>query len=310
MPVYPPYPKLFRNLTAALCVLIAVVTGWIAGARVQVPPHRWPDQATYAPADPLSDAAFMLTLRQRALIWEPADPAVPFAYQSLDDREHETGLLLYGTINPQMWASVPAQADAFHLVWIDTDNHLRSALVHTSGDTLRGPVNVLERAPGDITLVPASNGTARIFWRAADGTIMSLPLDSEGRPGRTTTHTPSHVQRFAVAADDDLNLHAIWLTAEKPGIWQIMTQRFDSTAAEDNPRLLYSFALPDHASIATLDLGLDRRYGYAILGTTHATQPDAEQITVITFPLVAPGETRITDLILPAALHIQESPHP
>lgn len=303
------FHSLTQKYLAVICVLIAVLTGWIAGARVQTPPRMWPDHTSLAPTNPLSDAAFLLTIRQRALIWEPANPAVPFAYRSLDAPGDETGLLLYGTIQPQSWATVPAQADSFHLVWSDADNHLRSALVHTSGETLRGPVDLLARAPGSIRVVSAANGAARVFWRTEDNTITSLPLDSEGRPGQVTAHTPRYVQHFAVAADNDFGLYAAWLTAESPGTWQIMTQHLDS-AAGSVPRLLHTFNLPHDASIASFELGLDRRYGYVILGTTRATQPDTEQVTVIAFPLTGTGETRITELALPAALRIEASPHP
>lgn len=301
--------SLTRRLPIIVCLLTAIFLGFGAAERVRRSgDYAWPDITIHGTTPVYSQAAFVLDPHLEALIWNPIDSDAPLTYQPLDGAD-PVELLPYTGLIPEIWQIVPARADTYHIIWLEPDNRLRSALVHRSGATLLGPVEHSPRIAGDITAVAGANGHALIFWlTATDQQIAYLELDSSGRPGPVITYAPRNIQHLAATASDDENVHLAWLTQPEPGTW---TVRYSSQMTQStlDSTVIHTLSLPPGTSLSTFTIGLDQTTGYLILGTNHAQQPDHEEVTYITFDLTNPAQARVMDLMIPASFPtIEDAP--
>ncbi len=127
------------RLHFVLCLLVAILMGVGAAARVEdSPAYTWPEIVDHGPAPALSDAALLSARGDRALLWPPLGDPAPLIYTSLGDSARTTNIISYDDVQPRRWEAVPA-GELYHLVWEETGGVLRSALIQTNGDTVRGP---------------------------------------------------------------------------------------------------------------------------------------------------------------------------
>ena len=291
----------FDFYTAGLAALLAVLVAAVAATRATDTIEYWPDVRDYGPARALHAPEFLADTQQAAIIWQPRVSDTPLVYQSVEKNSTPTGILPYSDLTPIRWQTVPAGVDVFHVIWLEQDARLRSALINTTGETIRGPITLTAQASHGFATVPISGGRALVLWiNDSAGQLASNVIDSDGRPGPTTTSLANRLYRFAVRMDQEEALHTAWLTPSAPHAWTIYYQASATTAPTlDVPEILHLLTLSAEEALLSFDMGLDHTHGYITWSVASTRQPDTERVYVLAFPLDQPTTNRVMELRLP-----------
>jgi len=285
-------PGLWITLVA---ILVAVTAANRASTRYYQWPHLEDQGETHAP----SATAFLETAQQQAFIWRPS--GMPLTYQPLGGVGIAVPIVHYPDVDPDQWKAIPAGPDTYHLIWLERDGRLRSALIDVSGQTLRGPVELATDARPDYVALPLPDGDSLALWIGTSrGQLTISRIDREGRPGPTYRPLSTPIERVAAALDQDSAIHLVWLVSSSPGSWAI---RYQVTSAVDfsidAPISLLTITLAPEESLTSLSIGLDRTHGYVFWSITATGQPDSEQVHVLAFPLNHPAHATASELHLP-----------
>lgn len=289
-----------------LCLLIAVAIGAAASTHVQnTASYAWPDIADHGPASAFSNATILSLHDDHVLIWHPLDNPAPLTFESLA-AARSIPIISYDDVHPHRWQAVYI-GEKYHLTWQETGGLLRSALIQTDGNTIRGPVELSTGIGNDVITLPAPNGHALVLWTTSNtnAQLASLILDPDGRPGPITIHPVHRVKHVDAVRDMEQRLHVAWLTSPTPDTYAIHYHHTaDETLTIDDATTLHTFPLVPDAAISSFALGLDHTFGYVVLGITSAVQPDKERIEIIAFPLRQPQTITHSVLELPATIQV------
>lgn len=298
------------RLSLVLCLLTTLIIGVAAAACMEESQsYAWPVIHVHGPAPALSDAALVNTSEDRALLWPPTGDPAPIVYTSLADSAYTTNIISYGNVHPRRWLAVPA-GEMYHLVWEETSGALRSALVHTNGDTVRGPVDLSAAIGSELVVLPTPGNQALVLWTTpgSEAQLASLVLDVDGRPGPITLHPVRRIQHLAAVRDTEQHVHLAWLTAPSPDTRAIQYHRTSGeTLAVENSTTLYTLQLDQDEAIRSFAFGLDHTFGYVVSGTVNAEQPGEEQIEIVAFPLAQPQTISHSKLVLPRTIRVAET---
>jgi hypothetical protein len=279
-------------------ILFPILTALAAGSRVADSRYQWPQVTDHGAVAPLDEPA--LLAQPLALIWRPVTSPAPLAYQPLDSGRMKIGILSYSDVNPRRWQAAPAELPTYHVMWLEQDNRLRSALVDITGETVRGPIDLASGIRPDFVTSSLSDGRLLVLWTSArTAEIGTLIIDSAGRPG-PIDHLPSErIAQVAAGLDRAGMVHLAWLTSPTPDNRAIYYRASSTNPVTiDAPTLLDTFTLAPSESITAFRLGLDDTHGYLFWGTTTAAQPDVERVRVLAFPLDSPADVTLSELVL------------
>jgi hypothetical protein len=294
-------PRITWKRPGLWIALISVLVAATAGNRASARNYEWPHIEDRGGTQALSAPAFLLTAQQRALIWRPSGSNTPLVFASLTGEGSAVPIVPYSDVEPGRWKAVPAGPDAYHLIWLERDGRLRSALIATGGQTLRGPIDLATDAQPDYEAVPLYDGGALVFWITAGESQLAMSrLDSEGRPGQTSRPMPTRIDRIAVGVDQNDDVHLVWLASASPNHWSLsyqVTSVANVNIGVSEP--LSSFVLSSEARVASLSFGLDQTHGYIFLSTVTVAQPETERVHALTFPLDQPADVTAGELELP-----------
>ncbi|MBN2304744.1 MAG: hypothetical protein JXQ72_09720 [Anaerolineae bacterium] len=284
-------------------LLVSLFAGLIAAALYLAddPQPQSPTATDQGATHGLQAPVFLLNGNHPALVWRPLDSSTPLSYQSLNPPEAVQGIIPYNDVNPRTWAAVPAGPDGYHLVWLEPDGRLRSALITVHGETVRGPIELASIARRDFTLLSLSGDRALLLWTSDPaGYLVSAVIDRAGRPGPISAPLTRRVDHMTAALDRNDTLHLVWLTRSAPGEWALNYQSGEASNPDrinlDNPHSLHTLALAPGENVTSFQIGLDETHGYAIWGITAAKQPDIERVVVLAFPLDNPANNAIHEL--------------
>lgn len=290
-----------RRLPDLLIVLLmAVVTGAVAGFRSPATAEAWPVLVDLGPAEPAAAAGFWFQDGLPLLVWQSQSSQAPFVLSLATGQERAWPLLAYDGLVPQEWRLVPRDSAA-HIVWRESDGRIRSALVDRAGNTVRGPVDISARSMALLAAVPLTQGRALLFWSTPPaGQIASTLLDHEGRPGPVISYGARQIRHLAVTSDASGRVHMALISPRIPGVWQISYV----LSAQPTPDLAQALAvgeltLPAQVAVRSLEIGLDRSHVYLVISTSDAARPDIERIEIVAFPPSDPGAATRTELLLP-----------
>jgi hypothetical protein len=286
-----------RHWVIGLIVLAILVAWWVA-MRAAETDYQWSQVDDLGPTMPLS--APSLLSPPLAVIRQTSVPGAPLIYQPLNTGR-SVPILSYPDVNPRQWQAAFARDDAYHVVWLEPDNRLRSALIAAHGETQRGPIMLAADVQPDFVTLTLADGRLLVVWIAArTGDLNALVIDAAGRPGPVSTPILGGVVRIAAALDHAERVHLAWLTAPAPAQWEMRYQVSGVyPVAIDTPITLHTFRLAPGESLTSFRMGLDNTHGYLFWGTTTAEQPDIERLQMLSFPLDASADVRVLDLVLP-----------
>lgn len=291
-------PKFPLILIGPICILVSIV----AGTRVSSDSGRWPSVQDWGAARALDQSSFVLATAYQAVIWHSPLSSAPLVYQALDQTtSSQVPLLPYPDVAPRRWAAAPAGPQSYHLVWLERDDRLRSALIQVDGTTLRGPIDLALSAQPDFVALSLPDNRLAVFWTSRSRNELSTVLiDQDGRPGPISTPAAEQARFIAAALDRDNTVHLVWLSSPEPRHWAIYYQA--AGVANFNistPTVLHQFALPPQETVTSLAVGLDQTHVYVFLSTTSAQQPEVEYIQMLVFPAGRPADQITIDLQLP-----------
>jgi hypothetical protein len=280
-------------------ILFPLLTALVVQTRVADVRYQWSQVHDLGTTYPLSEPA--LLAQPHALIERPVTSPAPLVYQSLDSAHTSTGILPYPDVNPRRWQVSPAERAAYHIIWLEQDNRLRSALVGTDGTTVRGPIDLAANIRPDFVTLPRADGSLLVLWindRTAE--IGAVIIDAAGRPGPINNLPSERIARIAASLDRADTVHLAWLISPTPDNWTIYYRASGpNPPVIDSPSVLYTFTLAPGESITAFELGLDDAYGYLFWSTTTADQPDIERVRTLVFPLDSSADVTLSDLTLP-----------
>jgi hypothetical protein len=280
-------------------LLFPILTALAAGSRTTDSLYQWAQITDHGAAAPLDEPA--LLTHPLALIGQPVTSPPPLAYQSLDSKRVTIGILSYSDVNPRRWQVAPADPFFYHIVWLEQDDRLRSALVSTTGETVRGPIDLVSGIRPDFVTLSLSDGQLFVLWtNARTAEIGTLIIDPAGRPGPIDNLPSERITRVAAGLDRAGTVHLAWLSSPTPDNWTIYYRASDTNPIIiDAPTLLHAFALTPGESIMAFKMGLDDTHGYLVWSTTTAAQPDVEHVRVLAFLLDSPADVTLSELALP-----------
>ncbi|HEX3052383.1 MAG TPA: hypothetical protein VHP83_17110 [Aggregatilineaceae bacterium] len=245
-----------------------------------------------------------------ALLWYSSGTLVyaPFNRPS-------TPIVAYPDVHPRAWQAVSAGTSAFHLVWLEENNQLRTALISENGTTQRGPIDLANGVQPAFTVLPFAQGSARLLWLdASSASVLTATLDPSGFPRSSSDPLLTQVAFVAAAADASQIAHLVWLVSPATNQWSLLYQ--PSNAADlvaDSPDTLLSFTLDAKETLTGLQIGLDSTHAYVLWSTVHTDQPDAERMFILTFPLDRSVSPTWSELNLPVKLlrwpHVASGQH-
>ncbi|MBN1565103.1 MAG: hypothetical protein JXA10_14760 [Anaerolineae bacterium] len=292
--------QLFFRYSIMWAAVMAVVVTLGLGFGVSLSSElRWPYVEKLGPTQALRAPAF-LPINDNTIIWQPSTADTPLIVQSIATRA-ASGLLPYPDVNPQRWLATPAEGDTFHVIWLEDDDRLRSALIAADGETQRGPITLAFSAGRDFSIAALADRGVLVVWRnPATHEATAQISDAAGRPLATSTVTLAHVDQIAVAADQAETLHFAWITTDSSGQHNIYYQ---STTRDqivlDATTPVHTLDLAPTASIIAFMLGLDETHVYLVWSQMTAAQPDHERVYTLTFPFNQPDEAQISEIFLP-----------
>ncbi len=273
-------------------IFFPALASLIAASRVKQDAELWTWPADLGPATALSEPALLAD--PPAVLWR-TDAAL--VYQTLDGSHAQQEILRYPDVHPRRWQVAPAERGRYHIVWLEDNNRLRSALISTDGETLRGPILLADAIRPDFVTVPAGESLIVVWINDHADEVNALAIDPAGRPGPITNIPVNRVSRVAAARDEANTLHLAWLTAPTPGTWAVHYQAVSATSLNMNsPITMQSLSLAPGESITGLEMSLDVSHGYILLGTSDAQTPDEEHVRVLSFPLGSPASVQFANL--------------
>lgn len=287
-----------RHVAMIGAIMFAIITGLIAWYAVN---HT--DQPAHHPlgeTSPGKTAAILPIEADTLIFWQPWDSPTPIMAQSLTTGT-QTGILPYPDVDPVRWLAAPADQDAFHIIWLEQDERLRSAVVSPSGETLRGPITLDFQAMRDFSVLPHVQNQALVIWRTGDQQITIQQLDAAGRPGVATRLAVSQVKVIAASLDRTGTLYLGWISSSAPNVYTFYYQTLKPDNPElDAPVLLHTQELPPTAAITNLVFSLDSTHAYlAWEMVTAAPTAIRQQADLLAFPLDDPSQVTHIPLQLP-----------
>ena len=296
--------NLARHVRIIVAILIAIAGTLLVGLGTSTTTtYHWPIVETLGPTHALRTVAF-LHINHTTIIWQPATSDLPLINQTLAQNtvaDTIIGILPYPDVNPQRWHVAPAKNDTYHIIWLEHDNRLRSALIDANGDTQRGPITLAFRAARDFTIAALPDQSVLVVWRnPATRQVTIQIIDSQGRPDAASITTFNRAERITAAVDQAGIIHLAWFTADSPGEYTI----YYHATPHDHPTLnsltpIHTLSIAPTESIPTLQLGLDRTHVYLIWSLTTAAQPDHERVYTLVFPINQLDQTQISEIRLP-----------
>ena len=245
-------------------IFFPALASLIAASRVKQDAELWTWPADLGSATALSEPALLAD--PPAVLWR-TDAAL--VYQTLDGSHAQQEILRYPDVHPRRWQVAPAERGRYHIVWLEDNNRLRSALISTDGETLRGPILLADAIRPDFVTVPAGESLIVVWINDHADEVNALAIDPAGRPGPITNIPVNRVSRVAAARDEANTLHLAWLTAPTPGTWAVHYQAVSATSLNMNsPITMQSLSLAPGESITGLEMNLDVSHGYILLGTS------------------------------------------
>jgi hypothetical protein len=243
----------------------------------------------------LQRPAFLFSAYYDALIWQPEQQDTSLTYMSLTNGESYP-ILPYPDVIPQDWQAAPADDNNYHVVWLEMDGRLRSALIDPQGQTVRGPVELAPQIQSNFIALPYQ-GKLLVFWLSRSA-LMLTEIDGSGLPHAEATLISGRFNFLAGGITNDGIIHLAWLTATEANTWAVHYQSTPYPVQEFDPRSLLSFHLEPGDTVARLSMGLDTRYAYLFLSATSATTPQEEHIQVLSFPFDQPITAEIYEVVL------------
>jgi hypothetical protein len=281
-------------------LLIAIIVAGIAGITASDAPgsYQWPQVRDHGATVVLAGPSLLNTSGRQAVIWYPATSLI---YQAFDPALPPVPILMYPDVNPLRWETVPAAPNDYHIIWLESTGRLRSALVSSDGQTLRGPIDLPSGIGRDFQVLSLSDGRAAVLGvHTRTRKVLFLTIDDSGRPEPVTDLSLGHPLRLAGAADRTDAVHLAWLTMPAPGQVTVNYQpmnRVDQTDVDDSA--VTAFTLAPDESVSTFHLGLDQTHIYIIWGITTVDRPDTERLSVLTFPFEQPDQATVSELRVP-----------
>lgn len=267
--------------------------------------YRWPQVRAQGETYAFRTAALLQSDTDQAIIWQPvsaeSDAATPLIAQPIAQPGPTTGLLPYPDVMPERWQVAPASSESFHVVWLEHDERLRSALLAPYGETQRGPITLAFRAGRAFITAALPDHSLLVVWRSPDsGQVMAQIIDPAGRPDPSSTTALNQTEHIAVAVDHSGTLHFAWTEAGASGARTLYYQTATSDSLVlDAPSLIHTVELAPSESIAALLLGLDGTHAYLMWSITHADHPDIERVFVLAFPLGQPQHAPVSEIRIP-----------
>ena len=281
-------------------ILIAVIVAVVAGAKASDTPnfYQWPHIHDHGATTVLAEPSLLHTAGRQAVIWYPATSLI---YQTLNPALPPVPILMYPDVNPLRWETVPATPDSYHIIWLESTGRLRSALVSSDGQTLRGPIDLPSGIGRDFRVLSLSDGRAAVLGvHESTRQALFFTIDDSGRPGPANDLSIRRPLRLAGAVDRTDTVHLAWLALPAPNQVTVSYQplsRVNQTESGDG--IITSFTLAPEESISTFHLGLDQTHIYIIWGISTVDRPDAERLSLLTFPLDQPNQANVSELRVP-----------
>lgn len=271
-------------VAAGLCALVTLIAWLIVAA-----PHRnsssghWHHIQAHGPAQALQQASLLPTADGMVLVWQPADRPTPLVAEHLTTRT-QTGILPYPDVHPTAWHALPATANTFHIIWLEQDDRLRSALIAHNGETLRGPIE-LAVAAVDFKAVLGKAGTGQVFWRTLQNDLRSTALDAEGRPNPEQTVLARRVREFATlrvpttVSEPENAYFLAWFAQASAFTWELHATRITAdTDFNPSPQLpIATVPVESDETLTYLGAGTDSSKIYVLWALATVTAPDRVQ---------------------------------
>jgi hypothetical protein len=287
------FKHLSRRIGLVLIAILLCGTGCSTRSSPERYTFRWAVVQELGRTSPLNSATFT----QSGIVWDAARLNAPLAFSPLDQISSPQPLLDYPGIRPRLWQTAPAQYDTYHVIWLDQDHGLYSALIDAKGQTQRGPIELTPTARSFITL---SYGGDHVFTAWINNhQLFAADIDQAGRPRPLMGPLLEDVS--FIAATGNSQYHLAWLESTSAGSWAVNYQPItpDNAIVESFSTLL-TFQLASDESITSFVMGLDQTHGYLFWTVTNADQPDVERVYTLSFPLDQPADVSFTELTLPA----------
>ncbi|WP_119073068.1 hypothetical protein [Aggregatilinea lenta] len=258
---------------------------------------------------PYTVPAFVETDNALGLVWQPqlAGGSPPLVYSPMDGDARDRALLPYPGIAPDAWQAVSAGDSAYHLIWREENGTLRSALVDTQGQTLRGPIALSFPASARFRALALPGGEALILaWEPGGSRLAAVRIDAAGRPRPFGARTFGPEQIVAAQIDADGMLHVVWVAppSNDAAALNVASGSPNDFAAEAAlpVRQIGTLAVSVTDTVTSLDLGFDSTDAYILTGITTAEHPDVQQIWLTSFPIADPAAATTSMLVLPESL--------
>lgn len=281
-----------------------LATACAAGVRTN---YRWPVLSEHGPADHLSAPIILPTAQGTRLIWDAAQSDTGLTVTQLMPDVVDATILPYPDVDAQEWQAVPAASGSYHIVWLDSAERLRSALIDTTtATTQRGPVELASGAAPHFVLLALSNGQALVLWKQQlSGQLQAAQIDQAGRPLSGVSFPSINADAFAASRDRNGALHLAWLTAQAPGSWSIkyLVAEPESLAAWSySPAVQIStLSLALDEALVSFTLGLDHTHVTIFWSITTLAHPEIEHVWTLAFPLGIPASIEQTRLEIPTS---------
>jgi hypothetical protein len=247
--------------------------------------------------------AIMHTASSTEVLWRPLQSETPLQYRSLTSPTIVYDILPYTDLSPRRWQTGAARQHAFHLVWSESDARLRMAHLDETGHTLRGPVDLAQRARQDFSLLTLADGNAAVIWAdPSTGNVFSTQIDLAGRVGPKLRILPKPTSAIASCLDAEDIAHLVWLTSTEPNSWNINYQVSDPKNLQmDQPQVLHSLVVEPTKTLSAFEIGLDHTFAYIFWSITDVNQPAVEKVFVLAFPIGHSSQATLRQLWIPRA---------
>ncbi|MBI5960571.1 MAG: hypothetical protein HY866_17665 [Chloroflexi bacterium] len=289
-----------RRSKLILPILCAVISAAIAGISLKPAAGGWPEIQSHGATYALEEPAWLKSSESLAILWRPIGATTPLTYQRMDSIESPVDLLPYADLEPRRWQAVPADEGMNHLVWLEKNDRLRSALLDAQGQTIRGPIELASNVKPGFAILEQRDHSVMVFWiNQRQDQAAALQIDPAGRPGPVQNPITGRVSFLAAGIDvgHENQMTLAWLSSSTPREWTINYQTFHSSGLEINTsETLYRFTLNADESIASFSLGMDHTHNYIFWSLHNAQSPDTERAFVLALPS---SDLTVTEILLP-----------
>lgn len=197
----------------------------------------------------------------------------------------ETGatitILPYPDVQPQAWRALPASAESIHLIWLEADQRLRSAIIQVDGTTLRGPVTLAQTARPGFQAI-GRDCEAVIIWQpqAGDPYVATI-LDHEGRPRNIGIPAISQGPS-ALAHSNSHTLSIAWAKQQTPSEYEIRISTVQTVPQQQAAyRPVAVVQLAPTESIEQISIAAEESFVHILWTITDAQYPGQVRATYL-----------------------------